>query len=124
MNRKLLDFSELIPANRTNVDSRSEAMRRVKTRATKSTRTVTLMKRLADVGEIPPINEQFFYRLHLLPFFLGLEASQIREAIRDGQLPPPVSPTDSGRALGYYGKTILDLQAERRAKAKVKGKAA
>jgi hypothetical protein len=96
--------------------------RNVKTRATKKTRTMTLFKRLAEVGEIPPINEHFFYRLHLLPLFLGLETSQIRAAMESGELPPPVSPTDSGRALGYFGSTILELQKKRQAKAQ--GKAA
>jgi hypothetical protein len=91
--------------------------RKAMMKAAKTSRAVALMRRLAEVGQVPPINPDFFYRLHVLPLFLGLERSQVREAINSGELPPLVSPTDSGRALGYYGRTILDLQRKRQAKA-------
>jgi len=70
------------------------------------------MKRFAEIGEVPPINKDFFYRLQVLPFFLGLEKSQIFDAIREKKLPPPVSLTDNGRARGYFGYQLLAIQAK------------
>jgi hypothetical protein len=81
-------------------------------------RTAALVKQLREVGSLPPINENFFYRLQLLPLFIGLGRSQINEGIINGDLPPPLAPTEGGRARGYLGRQILQIQADLEAKAK------
>jgi predicted DNA-binding transcriptional regulator AlpA len=75
-------------------------------------RGITLLKRFAEIGEVPKINDDFFYRLQVLPFFLGLEKSQIFEAIGANKFPPPVSLTDNGRARGYFGHQLKAIQAK------------
>jgi hypothetical protein len=51
---------------------------------------------------------------------IGLGPSQLDEAIERGELPPPLDLTPSGRAQGWTGQQLLDLQAERLARAQEK----
>src|SRR5262249_4098448 len=75
---------------------------KIEIRPMPSKRTDAHIERLKKVGKVPPINPDFFYRIQLLPQFIGLERSQINEAIRDGELPQPVRPTNTARTRGYY----------------------
>jgi predicted DNA-binding transcriptional regulator AlpA len=67
--------------------------------------------------DVPAINPDFFYRLSVCPPFLGYELSQLKVKIDCGELPRPVSLSDSGRALGYYGSQLLEIKAKRIAEA-------
>ena len=51
---------------------------------------------------------------------IGLKPTQIAEAIKRGDLPPTVALTDSGRARGWLGVQLIELQAERLAKARAR----
>ena len=64
-----------------------------------------------------------FYRLAEGPLFFGLKSSQLSVKIEDGEIPAPISLTDSGRAKGWFGEQILQWQSERM-KAAAKRKAA
>jgi hypothetical protein len=62
-----------------------------------------------------PIHPHFTYRLHSPVVFgvIGLGATQLKEAIDKGELPPPIDLTPSGRAKAYTGQQLLDIQAQR-----------
>ncbi|MCK1570787.1 hypothetical protein [Bradyrhizobium sp. 174] len=64
-----------------------------------------------------PLNADFFYRLTDGWKFFGLKPTSLNEAIKTGKVPTPVALTDSGRAKGWFGRTILAWQQEREAKA-------
>jgi predicted DNA-binding transcriptional regulator AlpA len=48
---------------------------------------------------------------------IGLKNTAIKEAIKNGSLPPPVSLTAHGKASGWYGFTLIELIKDRLAKA-------
>jgi hypothetical protein len=79
----------------------------------KGRRAYKLLRRLAEIGKVPPINEDFFYRKVICPLYIGLELSQIEEKIASGELPKFVDISESGRAQGYYGSTLLEIKAKR-----------
>ena len=56
-----------------------------------------------------------FYRLHEGPNYFGFSLNRQDDLIKSGQLPPPISPSDNGRAKGWFGRTILKWQEEREA---------
>jgi hypothetical protein len=64
-----------------------------------------------------PLHPDFFYPLFTLPDYLGLGVTQIEEKIELKEYPPLVKPSDSGRRVGFYGRMIIAIQAERQAKA-------
>src|SRR5262249_44664489 len=84
----------------------------------KSARRSKLMNRYESIGELPPINPDFLYRLAVVPLYLGIELSQVYQKIRDKELLKPVQLSASGRAVGYYGSTLLEIKAKRIAEAK------
>jgi predicted DNA-binding transcriptional regulator AlpA len=53
------------------------------------------------------------YRRSEGPAYFGLQSSQIDEKIKSGEIPPPFPLTDTGRASGWLGQTILAWQAAR-----------
>jgi predicted DNA-binding transcriptional regulator AlpA len=48
---------------------------------------------------------------------IGLGPTQINGAIARGELPPPVKITQSGRARGWLGSQLIELQQKRLAEA-------
>ena len=71
-----------------------------------------------DVDEFE-LRPDFFYRKHspVALGVIGLGTTQIDEALDRGELPPLVDATDSGRACGWYGFQLIELQRQRLAKA-------
>jgi predicted DNA-binding transcriptional regulator AlpA len=67
---------------------------------------------------LSPINPHVFYRMaEWGEAFFGFAASQLETKIRMGEIPKPISLTDTGRARGWFGHPILAWQQERLAKA-------
>jgi hypothetical protein len=66
-----------------------------------------------------PIHPDYIYRLSspVVRGVLGLGITQAQLAVERGELPPPIPLTASGRAMGYTGQMLLDIQAERLARA-------
>lgn len=59
----------------------------------------------------------YFYRLSDGPKFFGYQLTVLTEKIDNGEIPKPVSLSDSGRAKGWFGRTIIKWQREREEKA-------
>jgi predicted DNA-binding transcriptional regulator AlpA len=66
--------------------------------------------------EIADLHPDHFCRLAEGPKFFGLGLTQIRERIKTGDIPRPVS-LCGGRAKGWFGWQILDWQKEQIEKA-------
>jgi predicted DNA-binding transcriptional regulator AlpA len=77
------------------------------------------MTRKASSDLTQPLNPDFFYRRHgpIARGVIGLEDSQIDEKIKTGELPPLVQAFASGRATGWLGSQLIELQRQRLAKA-------
>jgi hypothetical protein len=54
---------------------------------------------------------------------LGLGPTQIDEEIAKGNLPPPMELTPSGKAKGWLGSVLIQIQRERLARAAAKQRA-
>lgn len=65
----------------------------------------------------PPINPDYFYRLADGSKFFGYRPTTLDEKIKSGEIPKPITLSDSGRAKGWFGRAILAWQAERVRKA-------
>lgn len=50
----------------------------------------------------------------------GYRPTQLYEKIKDGLIPPPFPLSDDGRAVGWFGKTIIKYHEERQAAAELK----
>jgi hypothetical protein len=66
-----------------------------------------------------PLIPHFFYRRHgpVAKGVIGLEDTQIDDKIKNGELPPLVKAFESGRARGWLGSQLIELQRQRLAKA-------
>ena len=66
-----------------------------------------------------PLVPHFFYRRHgpVAKGVIGLEDTQIDDKIKSGELPPPAKAFESGRATGWTGAQLIELQRQRLAKA-------
>ena len=75
------------------------------------------VKKLEDDGA--EIHPHFTYRKHsrIAQRVIGLGISQINQGIKNGTLPPPMSLTPDGRAQGWTGAQLLELQRQRLATA-------
>jgi predicted DNA-binding transcriptional regulator AlpA len=62
------------------------------------------------------IHPDHFYRLTEGTLYFGYAPMTLDIKIKKGEVPRPVSLSDSGRAKGWFGRTILAWQAERQAK--------
>jgi hypothetical protein len=51
---------------------------------------------------------------------IGLQNTAIKEAIKNGSLPPPVLLTAHGKASGWYGFQLIQLVKDRLAKAEAR----
>ena len=47
--------------------------------------------------------------------YFGYAHSQLDEKIKNGEIPAPISLSDTGRAKGWTGRQIIKWQAEREA---------
>lgn len=65
------------------------------------------------------LNPNFIYRLESDVVFgvVGLSVTQRNLAIANGELEPPVKLTKSGRARGYTGQQLINIQQRRLAAA-------
>jgi hypothetical protein len=70
-----------------------------------------------------PLYPDRFYRLTDAHYYFGYSPTILTVKIKSGEIPPPVSLSDSGRAKGYFGRVILAWQAERQEKANARVKA-
>jgi hypothetical protein len=68
-----------------------------------------------------PLVPHFFYRRHgpVAKGVIGLEDTQIDDKIKGGELPPLVPAFESGRATGWFGWQLIELQRQRLERAKV-----
>jgi hypothetical protein len=68
-----------------------------------------------------PLIPHFFYRRHgpIAKGVIGLEDSQIDVRIKSGELPLPVKAFAGGRATGWFGWQLIELQRQRLAKAQI-----
>ncbi|WP_152977498.1 hypothetical protein [Bradyrhizobium pachyrhizi] len=67
-----------------------------------------------------PINADWFYRVADGHRFFGYRATALAGKIANGEIPSPVSLSDTGRARGWFGRAIIEWQTEREAKARAK----
>jgi len=73
-------------------------------------------------GLIGPLHPNSFYRRSVVVRhrLLGYGSSQLAEKIKAGEIKPPIALSESGKAVGWYGKYLLEKQAEREAAAERK----
>jgi predicted DNA-binding transcriptional regulator AlpA len=64
------------------------------------------------------LNPDFFYRKSDAWAYFGYRPTQLDEKIKLGEIPRPIDLSDTGRAIGWFGRTILAWQRDRVAKAK------
>ena len=83
----------------------------------KTSRKPPAMMQLRSPRAEGPINPDHFYRRIDGPAYFGYAQSQLDEKIKTGEIPMPVALSDTGRACGWFEKTILAWQAGRVAKA-------
>jgi predicted DNA-binding transcriptional regulator AlpA len=57
-----------------------------------------------------PLLADVFYRWAEGPFYFGYQKSQLAEKIKSGEIPPPVKLSPTGRASGWFGRTIIEHQ--------------
>jgi hypothetical protein len=81
-----------------------------------ASRRATLAKMRADLID-KPLHPDHFYRLNIGPIFFGYSHARLLIAIRDGDVPTPIALSDTGRAQGWFGRTIIAWQQERQQKA-------
>ncbi|WP_146101346.1 hypothetical protein [Bradyrhizobium sp. AC87j1] len=63
---------------------------------------------------VPPVLcPDHFYRLADGPHFFGYGPTVLAEKIETGEVPRPISLSNSGRARGWFGRTILAWQRSR-----------
>jgi predicted DNA-binding transcriptional regulator AlpA len=76
-------------------------------------------KKQSDKPQPPrPLDPGQFYRRGEGWKYFGYKSTQLDEKIKSGEIPAPISLSDSGRACGWFGRQILAWQAEREAAAK------
>jgi hypothetical protein len=76
--------------------------------------------------EYLPLRPDRFYRRNevIEQKYLGYSDTQLEEKIRAGEIDPPVRLSRNGRAVGWFGRTIIKLRAEFEAAGKRKAKVA
>ena len=65
-----------------------------------------------------PLAPDQIYRPNEARFFFGYKSTQLDEKIKAGEIPTPISLSDTGRAKGWLGRQIIKWQAEREAASK------
>jgi hypothetical protein len=68
-----------------------------------------------------PLNPDFFYRRNspIAKAVIGLQNTQIDTLIKSGALPPLVKAFESGRAAGWLGSQLIELQRQRLERARL-----
>jgi hypothetical protein len=79
------------------------------------------MTRKTTVDLTQPLVPHFFYRRGgpVATGVIALSPNQIDEKIKTGELSPPVKAFESGRATGWFGWQLIELQQRRLAQAEV-----
>jgi hypothetical protein len=79
------------------------------------------MTRRTTVDLTQPLVPHFFYRRGgpVATGVIALSPNQIDEKIKTGELPPPVPAFESGRATGWFGWQLIELQRQRLERAKI-----
>jgi predicted DNA-binding transcriptional regulator AlpA len=72
---------------------------------------------MADVKELSPND---IVRLKDGERYFGFKGTQLKVKIMSGEIPRPIPLSDSGRALGWLGRQIIDHQRKLIAAAKKK----
>jgi hypothetical protein len=77
---------------------------------------MTARKPKDDERELLP---HFIYRKtsKIAQRVIGLGPTQINQGIKDGTIPPPLNLTGDGRAQGWLGSQLIELQRKRLAEA-------
>jgi len=76
-------------------------------------------KKSKKSNEPRPLDPGQFYRWSEGWKYFGYKSTQLDEKIKSGEIPAPISLSDSGRAKGWYGRHIIAWQAEREAAAAI-----
>ena len=78
------------------------------------------IQRTGDRDISAPLHPHFFYRKNSAVALnvIGLSPSQTDEAIQAGDVPRPVNITANGRACGWLGSQLIELQQRRLAAVK------
>jgi hypothetical protein len=71
-----------------------------------------------------PLHPDWFYRMSDGPKFFGYRSSALAAKIESGEIPGPISLSDTGRAKGWFGRIIIAWQQEREAAARLAKKTA
>jgi predicted DNA-binding transcriptional regulator AlpA len=69
-----------------------------------------------------PLSAGQFYRKGEAEIYFGCGPTKIDQMIADGEIEPPISITDTGRAVGWFGETIIAWQQRRKAAARASRK--
>ena len=77
------------------------------------------MPRKKPLDLTQPLVPHFFYRRHgpVAKGVIGLSDTQIDEKIKSGELDPPVKAFEDGRATGWFGFQLIEIQEQRLARA-------
>jgi hypothetical protein len=77
------------------------------------------MPRTKPVDLTHPLVPHFFYRRHspIAKGVIGLSDTQIDAKIKSGELDPPVKAFEDGRATGWFGFQLIEIQEQRLARA-------
>jgi hypothetical protein len=83
------------------------------------------MTKRKPATEQQPLHPDFIYRVDsdVAIAVVGLGPSQRKAAIDRGELPPPLKLTPSGRAKGWLGSQLIELQRKRLAEAEATSRA-
>jgi predicted DNA-binding transcriptional regulator AlpA len=60
------------------------------------------------------LHPDYFYRVYEAGSFFGYSNTVLHLKIESGEIPPPVALSKGGRARGWFGRTIIAWQAERK----------
>jgi len=60
--------------------------------------------------EYKPLHPDWFYRKAEAGVYFGFKPTQLDEKIAAGEVPKPISVTESGRTKGWFGRTIIGWQ--------------
>ena len=60
----------------------------------------------------------FIYRPRQVERFTGYKSTQLWELIGTGKFPPPVRLSEGGKAVGWFGRVLIQWQTELEAEAK------
>jgi predicted DNA-binding transcriptional regulator AlpA len=78
------------------------------------------MKKIKNRAPPPTAHEltpHEFIRKSEAHLYFGYRPTQIDGKIKSGEIPPPIKLSKSGRATGWFGRQIIDWEAQKLAEA-------